>query len=511
MQLRAWLLVLLGACGGVESASDDEPGGGKADGAISEDDFWGDGTMYFVRIASWDPNRMTPASLANETVVPGSEVRVYRIAADNPNHCPDADVDAGDLVFATDEFNVRTSGNFTNGTPKSSYKIGFDNEDERMFAMRSLNLKSMWNDVSQLRESLAWSLFRQAGVRGSRHTYARLCLNDRYYGLYSVIEQVDKAFLKDHFSKDNDDGNLYKAYWADIGPATLEYRGDAGNQYFTAANIDDRTYQLKTNEDPDDDAGHQTYGDLAQLIRAINGVGLPGGDEKFNTPQYRASIEAVFDVKAFLRWASVNSLIGAWDNYWRTPANYYVYNSGKKGGGAQFMTAPFFTWVPWDYDNSFGIDFFETPWHAKNIVNWESAGAKLPLITNLLKNEQYLRYYLDHMEYMLDCCINEQWIAQRIGDDSAGLVDRVRHGAYLEADAPAAAPHTGRQFTNDQVYWNGFSHHELRSGSQHTLGILHFVRMRNAAVREQLRGYRIQHPRGASGATFPARPEPLPN
>ena len=512
MRGRAWLLVLLAACAGVDSGGDDDIDGGKADGAVSEADFWGDGTMYFVRIADWDPARMTPASLRDAVTVPGSAVRVYRIDPANPHHCPDADVGDDDLVFETDEFSLRTSGNMTNGTPKSSYKIKFENDDERMFAMRSLNLKSMWNDVSQLRESLAWSLFARAGVPASRHTYARLCINDRYYGLYSVIEQVDKAFLKDHFTKDNDDGNLYKAYWEDIGPATLEYRGDIGSAYFTAANIDDRTYQLKTNEDADDDPALQTYDDLAVLIRAINGIDLPGGDEKFDTPEYRASIEAVFNVKAFLRWASVNTLIGGWDNYWRTPSNYYLYDSGKQGAREAFMADPYFTWIPWDYDNSFGIDFFDVPWHAKNIVNWESAGAKLPLITNLLKNEEYLRYYLDHLDYMLDCCINEQWIVNRIGDDTSGLVDRVRHGAYLESDTPAGAAHTGRQFTNDQVYWNGFQHHELRSGAnQLTLGILHFVRLRHAAAKQQLATWRTTHPRGSSGATFPATPEPLPN
>jgi hypothetical protein len=111
---------------------------------------------------------------------------------------------------------------------------------------------------------------------------------------------------------------------------------------------------------------------------------------------------------------------------------------------------------------------------------------------------------------MLDCCVNEQWIVERIGNDNRGLVDRVRHGAYLESDSPQGAAHTGRQFTNDQVYWNGFQHHELRIGSQLTLGILHFVRMRNAAARDQLRALRQTHPRGASGATFPASAEPLP-
>jgi hypothetical protein len=116
------------------------------------------------------------------------------------------------------------------------------------------------------------------------------------------------------------------------------------------------------------------------------------------------------------------------------------------------------------------------------------------------------------MEHMLDCCVNTQWITQRIGNDNAGLVDRVRHGAYLEANAPTEGAHTGRQFTNDQVYWNGFQHHELRSGgNQFTLGIYHFIVMRNMSARDQLRTLRATHPRGSSGATFPATLEALPN
>jgi hypothetical protein len=274
--------------------------------------------------------------------------------------------------------------------------------------------------------------------------------------------------------------------------------------------MDQRTYQLKTNDDDDDDPALQTYDDLATLIRTINGVGLPGGDEKFATAAYRESIESIFNVKAFLRWASVNTLIGGWDNYWRTPANYHLYDSGKKGARDGFMAAPYFTWIPWDYDNSFGIDFFNTPWQAKNIVNWESAGAKLPLIKNLLRNETYLRYYLDHLEHMLDCCVNDAAVTARIGNDGAGFWKRVRQAAFLESNTAMGAPHTGRQFTNDQVYWNGFQHHELQTGSQNTLGILHFVRMRNTSAREQLQTLRQTHPRGASNAQFPASLEPLP-
>ncbi|MFW5740922.1 MAG: CotH kinase family protein, partial [Myxococcota bacterium] len=281
--------------------------GGKADSAddAAKTDFFGDETFYYVRIRGWDDRLMTPESLADAHMVEGAELLIYKSRADSPYHCPDGEVNEADLVYAGEAFSLRTSGNFTNGTPKSSYKIKFKGKSARMYGMRALNLKSMWNDVSQMREALAWGLFEDANLPASRHTYAKFCINDRYYGLYSVIEQVDKSLLKVHFGK-NDEGNLYKAYWEDLGPADLSYRvgddgDDGGGQYFVAAEMDDRTYQLKTNEDEDDDPAFQTYDDLARFIRTIHGVDISGtAPDKLDTTAYRESVETIFDVRGFL-------------------------------------------------------------------------------------------------------------------------------------------------------------------------------------------------------------------
>jgi len=83
---------------------------------------------------------------------------------------------------------------------------------------------------------------------------------------FSVIEQVDKRFLKDRFGA-NHRGNLYKAYCGDVGCATLEHRtgpggDDSGRQYYRAGAGDNRTYRLKTNED---DPGASTYDDPGRV------------------------------------------------------------------------------------------------------------------------------------------------------------------------------------------------------------------------------------------------------
>src|SRR5439155_8616025 len=157
----------------------------------------------------------------------------------------------------------------------------------------------------------------------------------------------------------------------------------------------DETYRLQTNEG---DTAANSYDDLARFTRVINGIGLGGGDDRFGTDRFRDSVEGILNVHGFLRWAGVNLLLGSWDNYFATPANYYLYNSGRNGGGKDFVATPYFTFIPWDYDNSFGIDYFGTRWQYTDLLDWpsntvdycrrNSAGgvSRIPLVQNPLQN-----------------------------------------------------------------------------------------------------------------------------
>jgi Spore coat assembly protein len=129
------------------------------------------------------------------------------------------------------------------------------------------------------------------------------------------------------------------------------------------------TYRLKTNED---DRDASTYDDLAQFIRTINGMALGDGDGRFDTDAFRESVDGIMNAPAFLRWAAVNVLLGSWDNYYATPSNYYLYNSGRLGAEDDFMRSPYFTFIPWDYDNCLGLDYFGTKWQYTDILDWPS-------------------------------------------------------------------------------------------------------------------------------------------
>jgi hypothetical protein len=204
------------------------------------------------------------------------------------------------MLLDTARFSLVNSGNRTLDAPKRSWKVDLDPGDDQIAGMTCLNLKSMYNDPSQMREALAWRLFRQAAVPAPRHTYARFGINGAYRGLFSVIEQVDRAFLKEHFGR-NSRGNLIKVYCGELGPGTLEHRvgangDDGGGQYRTDG--PDPTYRLRSYSRA---GGADTYDDLAEFVRVVNGIALPGGEDRFGTDAFAASVREIFNVDAFLR------------------------------------------------------------------------------------------------------------------------------------------------------------------------------------------------------------------
>ena len=486
------------------------------DASIGKDDLF-DTPMRFVEVSGWPEDQLQP-----EEPVRGSgssRLSLWQIQAADSRHIPPPGPDG--VLFSSSEFSLVNSGNRTLRAPKRSWKIDFEPGSSKggsLAGMSRLNLKAMWNDPSQMREALAWGLLRQAGVPASRHSFARLAINGRYRGLFSMIEEIDSRFLKDRFGT-NDRGNLYKAACGGLGCATLEHRAgpdgsDGGSQYQAA----DPTYQLRTNED---EPAANTYDDVALLIRTINGGG--GSPDRFATDSYRESVERILNVHAFLRVAGINLLTGSWDTYFATPSNYFLYNSGRNGAEKDFATDPYFWFVPWDYDNTFGIDYFSTQWQYTDMVDWPSntrnycakVGARnptshIPLVQNLLGNPGFLRYYLDWVEHLLDTSLAPGAIQAQLSAPGTGLWDRVSASAYLESDTPTGQPFTKRQFTNDEFYRHASLQEELHKGEGSYLGIVNYMRMRHDSARDQLAQLRKAHPRGASGATFDGVMEKLP-
>jgi hypothetical protein len=223
-----------------------------------------DADMYMFHVTGFHPGR----GVLTEQVKPahGARLDVWKADPADDRRIP-ADRDGG-ILFSTPAFSLKNSGNRTLRAPKRSWRITLDaaGPDNRLAGMSRINLKAMYNDPSQMREALAWRLFGKADIPAPRHTYAKLAFDTTYRGLFSVIEHVDKRFLRDRFGE-NHLGNLYKTGCRDIGCATLAYRtgpdgDDTGRQYFVPGSAE-RTYRLKTNKNNPE---ANTYDDLACFV-----------------------------------------------------------------------------------------------------------------------------------------------------------------------------------------------------------------------------------------------------
>lgn len=77
--------------------------------------------MLEVRISGWPADKMGNASFADILQFPSSSLSVYSTNPNSNLHIPPPEADG--ILFATSKFSVRTSGNFTAGTPKSSFGL----------------------------------------------------------------------------------------------------------------------------------------------------------------------------------------------------------------------------------------------------------------------------------------------------------------------------------------------------------------------------------------------------
>lgn len=277
----------------------------------------------------------------------------------------------GSKIDTVPDIGFRLRGNTSRFSQKKSFKIDINSyvKGRRFYGLKDLNLNGEHNDPSIMRAELSWDLLNKLGVASSRASHAKVYINNQFYGLYLSVEDIDDEFVLERFG--NDTGNLYKCLW----PADLTWLGESPDAYkFSSGGR--RAYELKTNEDSDDYTGLR---DFIQFLQFSN-------DNDFSN-----QIEDHLDVDGVLRWLTVDILTGNWDNYWHNKNNYYLYHD---------FSTNLFHFIPYDYDNTFGIAWDNTGWADQSPDNWTPTKESRKLVTRILNIPEYknrLHFYLSEM------------------------------------------------------------------------------------------------------------------
>ena len=216
------------------------------------------------------------------------------------------------------------SFNLMRGSLKRNMKIKLDwaNKDQNYNSVETLNLNAGGLDPSKLRDVFSYWLFREAGVPAPRTTFADMTLTipgqyeKEHLGIYTIVEQVNKSFLKDRFGSKK--GLLMKPE----GIASVEYHGDDWRFY---------AHLYRPDNQPS----------LAQSMRVMDFANVVNLS---NEKQFRDSISSYLDIDGFLRFIAVNALIVNLDTLLAMPQNYYLHLSKDTNK---------FVFFPWDLDISF--------------------------------------------------------------------------------------------------------------------------------------------------------------
>jgi len=341
---------------------------------------------------------------------------------------------------------IRIRGNTSRDAQKKSLKISFNEfvKGKDFYGVEKLNVNGEHNDPSIIRSKLCWGLFQKNGFRSSRAAHAAVYINGNYNGLYISVEHIDEEFIKKNFTDAT--GNLWKCLY----PADLTYKGSDPNIYKYRQSFP--AYELSTNEDQGD------YSQLARLINLIN-----------NTPgsAFQDSLENILDVRDFLKYEAMNVLVGQWDDYWSNMNNYYLYFE---------PTEKKFHFIPYDYDNTFGIDWFSIDWTQADPFNFPKINrGSRPLADKLMAIAQYRDLYTHFLKFIIENTFQYHQMDPAIGRIKEMITPYAQTDTYRTRDY---------QFTMDD--FNNSYNVTPYSKFHVKKGIRQYINERNAYLQNRL-------------------------
>ena len=300
-------------------------------------------------------------------------------------------------------------------------------EDGRLMGLKRLDLKWFKDDPAYCREIFCYDLFQRCGVwTAPTAGYTRLWLNiggkETYMGMYILLEHVRGDYLKHRKNMfQGSKGHLWKAHWGATFRDQNAWMGADDNK-------NDYTYELKT--DPEDFQAAKAQ--LQNFILQLNTL----QDEAF----YAWAREAM-DVPLLLKTYAVNVAVGMWDDYWNNTNNFYFY----------FNPAGKFYFIPYDYDNTLGTSAqcgVQSDSGRQSPLRWGSSSN--PLITKLLKNEQWKKLYIS---YLQELCAGEFYF-ETAGARIKAWQDVI--GQYVPNDT-----HEDMVMEDKPAFWSNHSEYRL--------------------------------------------------
>ena len=269
---------------------------------------------------------------------------------------------------------IRSRGKGSRSGEKPGLKVDMNHyvSGQEFRGRKSLILDNLTQDATFLREPLSFAVFEAMGIAAPRVAHTRLTVNDEYWGLYTLVEDITKPFLEARLG--DKEGNLFSYEWTFA--YDFSYRGAAPNRYVPVP------FEPETHVTSVDPAG------LIAFIRTVN---------EAPDANFVAAVSPFLDVTRFLTHVAVENAIAENDGIVGSEGmnNFFLY---------QYAGQNRFVFIPWDKDTTFVSADFPLLHRVETNV----------LVRRLLADPAQMAAYRDAVKRAAAVAVNPAFLLPRI-------------------------------------------------------------------------------------------------
>ncbi len=232
--------------------------------------------------------------------------------------------------------------------------------------IKEFTLHMNFQDPTMMREKLTYDLCAQMGLFSLRTAFAKVYINDVYWGLYTIVEGKDEMYKRVFDNRDIDaieSLDMGDMCYISDNPSEYDYENNSsGMPYYQLENGNEATAWVR----------------FAKMIDKANNT--------LNS-MYMDTVSKYLNIKDFFKYQAINVYLMNMDSYIDFRGNQiYVYDT----------TQNIWQVTPWDFNASFGL------WNTNNYTP-----SDYPMIPNTIANgciagklneiPELKTYYLDAM------------------------------------------------------------------------------------------------------------------
>jgi len=220
---------------------------------------------------------------------------------------------------------IRSRGLGSRSGTKPGLRVDFDRyaSTQKFLGLKSVILDNGVQDPTMMKERLTTMFFARLNQPVSREAHVKLYVNNEYFGLYVIVESVDKDFLKRVFGQDG--GYLFEYNY--VYDWRFTYPGADLEKY-------KEVFDPKTHETESMSA---IYGPLESMVRTMN---------QASDATFESQMSQYIGLEDFVTHIALENVIAEWDGVigYAGLNNFYLY---------RFENSNVSRFISWDKDNTF--------------------------------------------------------------------------------------------------------------------------------------------------------------